>query len=349
MSPFDKDAFAETALKRLYWQGYTNRFGSLRWPTTYGFQDKILDIVLDPDNYDNGEIAAWHSAEGLRQHLLNLNARYPGKVYMLAHSMGNIVAGEALALNAEKYGGGQIVNTYVASQAAVPLHCYDPSAPPAYYINFQYTPTIFQISYPFANWDSGTANVYPGWLATNVVSCGARINFYNPHDYALSPDVWQFDEALKPDAGLTFAYSYIHFNNSSIPTLNGSTPTAPSHIIPSPARKGLSPPLFRQIPGVFMYSSLTTTRFLDFEYNLDDMYEVMAYASEARTIPLGRVNDGLGTQVNLQLYWPTDSDPDPTWGTYGRPKWHSGEFNFNNMSQNLYWQNLLGPNGFGIF
>lgn len=98
-----------------------------------------------------------------------------------------------------------------------------------------------------------------------------------------------------------------------------------------------------------MYNGLTTSYYLDFEYNLNDMYEVMAYASEARTMPLGRVSDGLGTQINLQLYWPTDSDPDPTFGNYGRPKWHSGEFNFNNMSQNMYWQNLLGHNGFGLF
>lgn len=350
MALSDKNAFAETAFKRLYWQGYTNRFGVLRWPTTYGFQEKIKDIFLDTYNYDNGELVAWHSAEGLRQHLLNLNARYPSKVYMLAHSMGNVVAGEALALNAEQYGGGQIVNSYVASQAAVPIHCYNQSAPPGDFINFQYTPTIFQISYPFANWDSGAANVYPGWLSTNQVSCVARVNFFNGHDYALGQDAWQFNQEFKPAAGLTFAYQYIHFNNSSIPTLDGSTPTAPSHIIPSLARKGFSPPLFRQMPGIFSYNDLTTSYYLDFEYNLNDMYEVMTYASEARTIPLGVLGESgvLERYLNLASVWPTDTAPGGN-GNYSRPKWHSAEFNFNNMSQSSYWANLVGQAGFRIF
>ncbi len=37
MNTFDKDSFAETAFKRLYWQGYQGRFGSFRWPTYYAF------------------------------------------------------------------------------------------------------------------------------------------------------------------------------------------------------------------------------------------------------------------------------------------------------------------------
>ena len=351
MDPWEKDSFAETSFKRLYWQGYTNRFGSLRWPTTYGFSGSIVDIVTDPHNYDNGEFTAWRSGEGLRRHLVNLNQRYPGKTYVLAHSMGNVVAGEALALNAEKYSGGQIVNRYVASQAAVPIHCYSQNAPAGNFLNFQYTPTIFQITYPFANWDSGTGNVYPGWLSTNRASCAERVNFYNPNDFALAKDAWQFNQALKPDSGFTFSYLYLRFNSPQLPNLSGSIGSIPSHIIPSLARKGISPPLFRQLPGAFLYSGLLSSRFLDFEYDANAMYEVMAYASETRTLPLGALGETgvMERKFNLWDAWLGDPDPNNGNGIYARHKWHSAQFRSNYTTQNIYWANLLGKNGFVIF
>ena len=37
METWEKDRFAETAFKRLYWQGYQGRFGEFRWPTDYDF------------------------------------------------------------------------------------------------------------------------------------------------------------------------------------------------------------------------------------------------------------------------------------------------------------------------
>jgi hypothetical protein len=168
----------------------------------------------------------------------------------------------------------------------------------------------------------------------------------------LSPDIWQFDEISKPDSWGVTSYKYEHFNNSTIPTMDGSTPTAPSHIIPSLARQGISPPLFRQMPGIFAYTSGPfDLYYLDFEYNLNDMYEVMAYASEARTYPLGRLGETgvLENKLDLSLIWLGDSDPDPNWGIYGRRKWHSAEFNFNYMTQSVYWRNLVGQAGFFIF
>ncbi len=44
----------------------------------------------------------------------------------MAHSMGNIVAGEALRWPETNF---QLVNTYVASQAAVTAHTYDDRFP----------------------------------------------------------------------------------------------------------------------------------------------------------------------------------------------------------------------------
>ncbi len=125
MAGDEKDMFAETAFKRLYWQGYTNRFGAFRWPTGHTFPSPASVTTDLLEHYNRSELYAWKSGEGLRKLLVSLNSRYPNKVYMMAHSMGNVVAGEALALQAEKHGGGQIVRTYVASQAAVSLHAYN--------------------------------------------------------------------------------------------------------------------------------------------------------------------------------------------------------------------------------
>ena len=124
METWEKDRFAESAFKRLYWQGYQGRFGSFRWPTENGFKGDLSTLATSPsekDNFDRSEYTAWRSATGLLNKLNDLNAQYPGHVYMLAHSMGNVVAGEALRLA----GANQVVNTYVASQAAVSAHTYD--------------------------------------------------------------------------------------------------------------------------------------------------------------------------------------------------------------------------------
>ena len=43
MRPEEKDQFAETAYKRLFWQGYRGRFGVFEWPTTYGFGALLAD------------------------------------------------------------------------------------------------------------------------------------------------------------------------------------------------------------------------------------------------------------------------------------------------------------------
>ncbi|HLX68017.1 MAG TPA: alpha/beta hydrolase, partial [Verrucomicrobiae bacterium] len=122
LAPWERDAFAETAFKRLYWQGYKGRFGAFQWPTEYGFSGTISGI-FDADNFDNSEFNAWSSGEGLLGALNRLNNQYPGQVYLMAHSMGNVVAGEALKLA----GSNQVVNTYIAMQGAVAAHAYDPT------------------------------------------------------------------------------------------------------------------------------------------------------------------------------------------------------------------------------
>jgi pimeloyl-ACP methyl ester carboxylesterase len=192
MERWEKDRYAETAFKRLYWQGYHGRFGSFRWPTHYDFSlTGINNPINDPKNFDNSESNAWASAVGLLNKLNDLNNQYPGQVYLMAHSMGNVVAGEALRLA----GNNHVVNTYVAMQGAIASHAYDS------------TTTTRSLGIQ----DSATPNRYAQYWTNgapcyfnNSVGAGIYVNFYNTNDYALNSQNWQLDQNLKPDIGYTY-------------------------------------------------------------------------------------------------------------------------------------------------
>jgi hypothetical protein len=127
MEKWEKERFAETAYKRLYWQGYRGRFGLFSWPTTYGFEGD-WDAVFDRTNFDRGEFVAWRSAAPLRQLLQDLAGMYDGELYLFSHSMGAVVASEALRLQSDAR-GPQIAKVYVAGQAALSARAYDGSLP----------------------------------------------------------------------------------------------------------------------------------------------------------------------------------------------------------------------------
>lgn len=185
MEIWEKDRFAESAFKRLYWQGYQGRFGSFRWPTYNGFTGSTWQTLTDPRNFDNSEFIAWQSAAGLRNKLKDLNAEYPGNVYVLAHSMGNIVAGEALQLAAQN-GDGQVVNTYVASQAALPAHDYDATVTSPYLLPFTYTyPSGLLNLLGARNYGPSTPNIYGNLLTNNIAGAGRRISFFNTNGLVL--------------------------------------------------------------------------------------------------------------------------------------------------------------------
>jgi hypothetical protein len=182
---WEKDRFAETAYKRLYWQGYQGRFGEFRWPTYYGFfAGEASYQAIDLRNFDNSEYNAWQSGAGLLNLLVSLNTQYPGHVYLFAHSHGNIVAGEALRLA----GANQVVNTYVAMQAAVSAHAYDPTTPTR--DPLAGTPDCYAYY-----WTNGAPCYFNG-----VAGAGTYVNFCNTNDWALT-QLWEPDQGLKPDAG----------------------------------------------------------------------------------------------------------------------------------------------------
>ena len=179
MQTWEKDRLAETAYKRLYWQGYQGRFGSFRWPANYYPNFKSY---LNTTNYDGSEQVAWESGRPLGTFLAGLNSNYPNNVYVMAHSMGNVVVGEALRLA----GANLIVNTYVASQAAVSARSYDNTVPADISI-FLVTPDSEGHYYT-----NGAPPYFSG-----ISGAGNFVDFYNPQDWALGK--WVSDQANKPD------------------------------------------------------------------------------------------------------------------------------------------------------
>lgn len=191
MPTWEKDRFGESMFKRLYWQGYQGRFGIFRWPTLSNFPVSSGD-GLDFNHFDESEQQAWESGRGLRNLLVDLNSKYPGQVRLTAHSMGNVVAGEALRTNTP------LVAVYVAMQAALPSGAYDLAAP------------FRAVSFPYAD---NTPEIYRFYCSLSPTQpyffqaggASAYINFYNPLDWAL--DKWTIDQNLKPVDTLGFSYA----------------------------------------------------------------------------------------------------------------------------------------------
>jgi len=189
--------FAETAYKRLYWQGYQGRFGEFRWPTTLFNLLHSTDLFnpLDTSDYDNGDWIAWRSAQGLKNLLVTLNGHYPKNVYVLAHSMGNVVTGEALRLA----GTNVLVNTYVASQAALSARAYDNT------ISADATNTYVITGHPVYTPDT-EGHYYTNGAPPYFTAIGGAVNFvdfFNELDWALLK--WVGNQADKPEPSYYYA------------------------------------------------------------------------------------------------------------------------------------------------
>ena len=256
-----------------------------------------------------------------------LTARAPhlpprGMSYLFAHSHGNVVAGEALR-KAALDGLGQLVNSYIACQAAVPVHCYDPSQP---------TPSDFFDTWRTVNsiplYPTGpdTPNIYPNWLATasGAVS-GGMGNFFNVNDYALSHLIWETDEAFKPDstAGISPPYGYSGSPDDNPAQQYGFTKNGVTGYTSS------GRPITGNVP-----LNLGTPA------NLADRYEILAFAAEPRCMALGRTPNaaGFNSQPLGLGIWTYDPYPGHDYSTH---PWHSGEFNFDTVMQLNWWGTLL--------
>jgi pimeloyl-ACP methyl ester carboxylesterase len=188
MKPSEQESYADTAFKRLYWQGYTGRFVSFMWPTQWVDTVNKLNTLADPGNYDESEQKAWNSAPALYNLLVSLDQQYGYQnVDIFAHSMGNVVTSEALRIAATQPSPVPVVNAYIAMQAAIPAEAYEP-----------YNPNGSLDEY---NDFMGSGSSYFSSLS---IAAPKMYNFYNPDDIAVGngvADAWNINNGNKPNAG----------------------------------------------------------------------------------------------------------------------------------------------------
>ena len=180
-------SYAETAFKRLYWQGYRGRFVFLRWPTHSGETDTP---PLNLFTYNHSEHKAFHSGKAVSKLLNDLRSRFSDySINACAHSMGNIVMMEALKRQAE--GGFQALDSYVLMEAAVPAHCFDSNAP-------DFTELVGLET------TVSTPDTYRGYLQTANSLRGGLVNFFNQDDFALN--AWVANQKIrKPHRSLGYS------------------------------------------------------------------------------------------------------------------------------------------------
>ncbi len=323
MQPWERRAFASTAYKRLWQLGYKGRFGLYSWPTDW-VDDPLWQKLLDPRNYNRSERRAWDSALGLWDLLANklpkMDGQPPERVRLIAHSMGNIVASEALRYRGQKANKPPMVQSYIASQAASVAHAYDATGPEN--VSWIYaTPEIYA-TFP----RNGTNQPYFTGMDNSVSRTGQGIsrtfNFHNMSDYALNK--WIYNQELeKPDTG---AYSF--------PPYVPSVAVYPDGWDYSSSTKTYS----RFIWGAGLVEE--PAGYLVPQYNAD---EILAYVAQARSRALGAAVTP-GYTVGGEIGNAVDLSATP-FNFTGNQNDHSAEFNSINMNRRIYWQQVLSSFG----
>jgi len=221
----EKSASAETMFKRLYWQGYRGEFVTFNWPT-YTFEFNIFDPT--DSTYNPSDFQAYRSAKALKEVLAGYRGTFPNlqPVHLLAHSMGNIVAGEALRQWAFDlpFNDDPLVTTYVAMQAAVSAGAYGSNDTDSLILGRPF-PDLYRF------WSHGRDGLSDPGLGTQNYFQGAGfsseewVNFYNPEDFAVGdPNIvtglWDLNNIEKdsldfdlnphfPSNAWPFGYGYV--------------------------------------------------------------------------------------------------------------------------------------------
>lgn len=197
MNAAEKTQWIQTVFKRLWWQGYQGSVALFDWPTLSDMN--FWDVLAGAHHFDNSEFRSWLSADALIGVFNALNGG--GNLRVLAHSMGNVVTGEAL----RRYTGANL-HTYLACQAALSAHFYDntiaanhPCQHQGYDLFFPNTPDIM------GHFSTGDGNSNPH-MTDNDTHVSNMQNYFNPDDWAL--DWWEVNNVLKPDGLTPYLFGY---------------------------------------------------------------------------------------------------------------------------------------------
>ncbi len=193
-----KAAFAETMYKRLYWQGYRGEFAAFNWPTFSDSEGPDWPIFGEGANitYNASDFQAYRAAQALRDILEDY--REPSNlqpVHLLAHSMGNIVAGEALRQWAvDPNTVDALVTNYIAMEAAVSAGAYGDNGTDSRIVG-RPIPDLYRF---FEHGRDGFSDPGLGvvsYFQPNGFSSENRVNYYNEQDFALN--LWDINNASK--------------------------------------------------------------------------------------------------------------------------------------------------------
>ena len=329
MEKWEKERFAETAFKRLWWQGYKGRFGLFSWPCTNRFDEshpfwKGVEGVTDGTNFDRGEWTAWRTGAAARQLFQALQTGYAGELHVFSHSMGGIVVGEALRLQSQA-NGSPIAKVYVASQAALSAHLYDGTLTNGLQWTYAHPSAGNGPPAPFG---PDTPNIYPNWFAFVAAgggggtrSVGRLVNFFNANDWALAAPVWQFNQITKPDWPDVFFHDWRYSYVGEAENFDDAFAKSQGRLL-IPLRLGN-------------------------RADVMDRYEIMAFAAESRVKAFGATNaisPNVGESVDLRTVW----GPDPEGGEHKAHKWHSAQFRSSVQLQRNYWKVILSDRAFNI-
>ena len=263
MAEWEKERWAETAFKRLWWQGYKGKLGLFSWPTEYDMT--WWNSAWNTHHFDTSELRAWLCSDNLTNCFAALNGN--GTLRVLAHSMGNVVAGEAL----RKYSGNALT-TYIAAQAALSANSYDiAEIIPGIQQWYVLVPPYYGISTPniIGHYHSGTTTDSP-YFAADTLKANTWHNYFNVGDYALRGIHWELDAVSRPDNWLPLFFDY----EGSVTNYNETN----DHFFRwlNPDHDNLSVAVDRQ------------------------RYEVFSYCEQSRVVALGCV-DPTGWQSSLDL------------------------------------------------
>jgi hypothetical protein len=313
----EKRSFAETAFKRMWQIGYKGRFGAFFWPTFYGSGAELANL----QNFAGSEQRAWESAPALLGLLNQLNGKYPDRVHLIAHSLGNVVASEAL-----HKASSTVVKNYVSSQAALAADVFKLNGdvtsqwdsilaktftgqsfqvPGAKAVT---TPNVYAYYYKNTKEPAYSHQQFPQMGQPYMASIGGASkwhNYLNPDDWALG--LWVFMQSQKPSHSVfpasilsTRDYEYRHFVMMDQWCFwSDEQGDADDH-------------------GLYFSSP-------------DNTYEVFSYCAQARSNPTGR-QSGVGGPFSSQLNFSEFGDLHPG---------HSAQFLYSICERWKYWHKLL--------
>jgi len=175
MEDWEKPRYAETMYKRLYWAGYNGRLAAFSWPT-------LTTSWIPPSagHYNKSEWIAWKSGKALKDYFdyLRTLPRLAGyTINVAAHSMGNVVTGEALLEGAN-------VDNYVMMQAAISASCYDGST------SLYQTIFVDRDAQPRQQTPLDASQMGYRLYLSGVGVNYNFVNFYNTNDFALVNGTW---------------------------------------------------------------------------------------------------------------------------------------------------------------